>query len=70
MQSDIIFRKLRRDQLMKLKASSPDQLLKEEAISELQRRDEISKFWRSFLFPNLWAVLSFVLAVSSILRKS
>lgn len=39
------------------------------AKHELDRRLDRRRFWRSFFFPNIWAVLSLVVAIYAALKK-
>jgi hypothetical protein len=57
------------EQLIMIQQST-DPLKAELAKMELVRRQEWTKFKRSFFFPNLWAVLSLLLSAYLALQKS
>jgi hypothetical protein len=58
MTEEINIHELTRKQLLQIKSSHRSAILRERAADELQRRDDKMKFVRSFLFPNLWAIIS------------
>lgn len=58
----IEYKKATETQLIAIKAGK-DQVASEQAKHELDMRVDRKRFWRSFFFPNVWAVLSLLVAL-------
>ncbi len=61
----INYRRFSKDKLTRL-THSADLIVSGSAKEELTRRNEQKKFVISFLFPNLWAVLAFFIALYNV----
>ena len=66
--SEPSYKKLSKKKLNKLETHGDPERAKL-AKDELDRRKESRKFFISFLFPNLWAILSLALAAYNVLFK-
>jgi len=64
----IDFRKATDTQLISIKTGR-DPVAAEQAKHELDMRVDRRRFWRSFFFPNLWAVLSLIVAIYAASKK-
>lgn len=64
----IEFKRATDTQLIAIKAGK-DQVDAELAKHELDRRVDRRRFWRSFFFPNVWAVLSLLVALYAARNK-
>lgn len=64
--TEVNFRTLSDEQLAKIIAFSDDAVRVERARNERERRSDLKKFVRSFLFPNLWAILGIALSAYTI----
>lgn len=62
---EINYRGFSKDKLIRLSCSK-DLIVSEGAKEELNRRNERKKFLISFLFPNIWAVLAFFIALYNV----
>jgi hypothetical protein len=64
----IDFRGLSREQLLAIRAGD-DKTDSVIAADELDRRADRKRFWRNFLFPNLWAIAGLALSLFVVLTK-
>lgn len=64
----INYRKLSKEQLFAIKTGK-DHLAAAQAGHELDLRIDRARFWRNFFFPNLWSVLSLVVAIYAASKK-
>ena len=57
------------DQQIQTAQLSDDERIREQARREEDRRIDSRRFWRSFFFPNLWAVLGLLVALYAAISK-